>query len=162
MTSNPRLARTFAVVALLSGVAAAWLVSDYTGSVERRAGRPVRALVAARAIARGETVSNEMLAERSVPQAYVPADAVAGLDSLEGARAATDIGSGAYLTMPLLITGSAAGAGYKLRHNERALTVDAKVSRLARKYRPAQSSTSLQADSVARRRRCSFYQARKC
>jgi hypothetical protein len=128
---NARLARTFAVTALLAGVAAAWLVSDYTGSVERRGGRPTEVLVAKQAIARGKTMSAQMfgsvIGRRAVPRTFVPADA-ATLDSLDGARAAADIATGAYLTQPLFVTGRAAGGGYKLRRTERALTVDAKVS----------------------------------
>lgn len=125
---NPRLARTFIVAAVLTGLAAAWLVIEYTGSVERRYGRPLQTLIASQAIARGAVISNEMLAARDVPEEFVPADAVKSIEARGVARAAADISAGAYLTESLLVTGSAASAGYKLRRSERALSVDAKIS----------------------------------
>ena len=129
--ANPRLARTFAVAALLAGALAAWLVSDYTGSLANRAGRPVRVLVAAGPIVRGQEVTAAMagsaITERSVPRAYAPADAVTSADRLSGTRAITDIARGAYLTQSLFVSGGVA-AGYRLRRGERAVTIDAKVS----------------------------------
>lgn len=129
---NPRLARTFALAALIAGLLAAWLASNYAGGVERRAGRPVNVLVAARPIARGQPVAADMagsaIVVRSVPRSYAPPDAIRSLDRLIGARAVAAVGAGAYLTAPLFVSGARSGAGFRLRGGERAVTIDAKAA----------------------------------
>jgi Flp pilus assembly protein CpaB len=140
---DPRLARSFAVVALIAGAIAAWMVSDYAGSLKRQSGPPVQVYVAAAPIARGERVGADItgagISLRTVPSAFAPVDAVTSIDQIAGSRAVAEIAAGSYLTKPLFDLASARGAGYRLRHGERALTVEAKAAPEGATFEPGAS-----------------------
>ncbi|MBI4897944.1 MAG: hypothetical protein HY827_06215 [Actinobacteria bacterium] len=128
-----RLTLAVTAISLLSGVAAAWQVSDLLTAQHRRNGPLVSVPVAVAPIARGTRIDDAVLAEsvtdRSVPRSFTPIGAVRSQRDLLGAVAAVDIPRGAYLTVAdLSFTGSAGGAGFKLRRGERAVTIDAVVA----------------------------------
>ncbi|MFY9265254.1 MAG: Flp pilus assembly protein CpaB [Solirubrobacterales bacterium] len=132
MTEHPRRIATLTLAAaLVCGVAAAWLVSGYTDSLRRVGGNPVSVLVAAEPIPRGTLVDSRFLetsvGRRIVPAAYAPVDVLDATGSLSGARASIDIPAGGYLTSAAF-SSAARGAGYRLRADERAVTIDARVA----------------------------------
>ncbi|MFY9488157.1 MAG: Flp pilus assembly protein CpaB [Solirubrobacterales bacterium] len=129
MSRQPRRFAAFALAtALVCGLSAAWLVSGYTDRIAREAGPPLRLLVAAREIRRGDEIDADFIdsavTSRMVPSAYAPVGALDSVESLAGTRALTDLPHGAYLTAESF-SPTARGGGYRLRANERAVTVAA-------------------------------------
>jgi pilus assembly protein CpaB len=123
---NPRRRRGLLLLslALASGGLAATQVSHTVGEVERRVGRPVPVVVAARDLAPGRSVSARALAVRRVPSRYVPPGAVASPEEVSGLRTAVPVAAGSYLTADVLEGASARdGRGGGLGRGERALEV---------------------------------------
>lgn len=118
------------VAALIAGVVAAWMVSDYVQRVEQRPGPPVRVLVAARPIARGarlDELPSRAFLVRRIPRSFAPEGALGSLGALPGRRAAIDLPAGAFITGATLAP-AAAAAGFRLRRGERAVSVEAVVA----------------------------------
>ena len=113
-------------IAVASGLLAAWLVFDYANSVDGVNGATSVILVADRTITRGQSFSEETLAEfvrtRVVPATYAPADAVADEQELIGLHAVSDVGEGAYITRSVVASDERAGR-FRLRRGERAVSV---------------------------------------
>lgn len=132
MSARSRRSAVVAVAAaLIAGVAAAMLVSGYTRSVERRDGERVPVAIAAAALARGEPLTVEALESavttRMVPRSFAAAGAFVSADEIAGMRPVADLPPGTQLT-PGLFASPGAGAGFKLRRGERAVTVAARFS----------------------------------
>ncbi len=128
-----RVTLAVTAISLISGIAAAWFVSDLLSAQDRRNGPLVRVLVAAAPIARGTRIDDVVLTEavvgRNIPRAFLPAGGVKSTRELLGAVVAADIPTGAYLTAnDVSPAGSVAGSGFELRRGERAVTVDALVA----------------------------------
>jgi pilus assembly protein CpaB len=85
-------------LALACGGLAASQVSGRVHAVERRVGRPVPVLVAARPVQAGTPLRPGDLAVRRVPSRYAPADALPGAGSAVGATATAPLARGAYVT----------------------------------------------------------------
>lgn len=113
-------------IAVASGLLAAWLVFDYANSVDGVNGATSVVLVADRTITRGQSFSEETLAEfvrtRVVPATYAPADAVTDEQELIGLQAVSDVGEGAYITRSVVASDERAGR-FRLRRGERAVSV---------------------------------------
>ncbi len=113
-------------IAVASGLLAAWLVFDYANSVDGVNGATSVILVADRTITRGQSFSEETLAEfvrtRVIPATYAPADAVTDEQELIGLQAVSDVGEGAYITRSVVASDERAGR-FRLRRGERAVSV---------------------------------------
>lgn len=115
--------------ALIAGVTAAWMVSDYVQRVERRPGPSVSVLVAARPIARGsrfDELPPRAFSSRRVPKLFAPVGALGAFSAIPGRRAVVDLPSGAYITGAMVVP--VAAAGYRLRRGERAVSIEAVVT----------------------------------
>lgn len=115
--------------ALIAGVAAAWMVSDYVQHVERRPGPLVTVLVAARPIARGSRLDDlppHAFSSRRVPKSFAPVGALSALGALSGRRTVVGLPPGTYITDATVAP--AADAGYRLRRGERAVSIEAVVA----------------------------------
>lgn len=118
-------------IALVAGSLAAWLVFDYTRSSGSIDGARRAVLVAATPISSGRVLSEDdlpqLVRQRIVPEAYVPADAVNSETELVGTRIAVDVSEGAYITGALLV-GDDEDERYRLRRNERAVSIDVRTA----------------------------------
>lgn len=117
------------VAALIAGVAAAWMVSDYVQRVERRPGPLVSVLVAAQPIARGsrfDEIPTRALSSRRVPKSFAPVGALSAFGAMRGRRAVVDLSPGAYITDAMAVP--VAAVGYRLRRGERAVSIEAVVT----------------------------------
>jgi pilus assembly protein CpaB len=85
-------------LALVCGGLAASQVSGRVHEVDRRVGRPVPVLVAARPVQAGTALRPVDLAVRRVPSRYAPADALSGAAAAVGATPAAPLARGAYVT----------------------------------------------------------------
>jgi pilus assembly protein CpaB len=85
-------------LALVCGGLAASQVSGRVHAVDRRVGRPVPVLVAARPVEQGTPLRADDLAVRRVPSRYAPADALTGAGSAVGATPSAPLARGAYVT----------------------------------------------------------------
>jgi pilus assembly protein CpaB len=120
VTPRRRRALLLLSLALASGGLAATQVSHTVGEVERRVGRPVPVVAAARDLAPGRSVSARDLTVRRVPARYVPPGAVASPEEVSGLRTAVAVAAGSYLTSNELEGASARGG---LGRGERAVEV---------------------------------------
>jgi pilus assembly protein CpaB len=97
-------------LAVASGGLAASQVSGTVGEVERRVGRPVAVVVAARDLAPQRAISAGAVALRQVPARFVPPGAVSSVEEVSGLRPAVPVAAGSYLTEGQL-EGAAARSG---------------------------------------------------
>ena len=119
---NPRRRRALLLLslALASGGLAATQVSHTVGEVERRVGRPVPVVVAAKDLSPERALRPGELAVREVPARYVPPGAVASTEEVSGLRTAVPVAAGSYLTSNQL-EGATARSG--LGRGQRAVEV---------------------------------------
>jgi pilus assembly protein CpaB len=105
-----RRSKVFAVLAVASAVAAFTLVDGYAARLEalRFTGDLVPVLVAARPLARGETLTEDALVVRRVPSAFAPPGRIASPVSVAGRTLASDVAEGEPITATRL--GVAGGA----------------------------------------------------
>lgn len=85
-------------LALASGGLAASQVSGTVGEVERRVGRPVAVVVAARDLAPQRAIRAGAVALRKVPARFVPPGAASSVEEVSGLRPAVPVAAGSYLT----------------------------------------------------------------
>jgi pilus assembly protein CpaB len=110
-------------VALASGGLAASEVHEREERAAVRLGPEVEVLVAARDIEAGGRVTRGDLGVRRVPARFVPPDALPSAEAVIGARTATAVPAGAYLTASLFEDANRGGER-GLRRGERAVTVE--------------------------------------
>jgi pilus assembly protein CpaB len=124
VTPRRRRALLLLSLALASGGLAATQVSHPGGEVERRVGRPVPVVVAARDLSPGRPVSTRELSVRRVPARFVPPGAVASVDEVSGLHVAVPVAAGSYVVSNELEGASARGGrGGGIGRGERAVEV---------------------------------------
>ncbi|HZD17118.1 MAG TPA: Flp pilus assembly protein CpaB [Actinomycetota bacterium] len=97
---SPR-SKLFAVLSVLAGLTAFWLVRGYAVRLEAlrpAAGELRPVVVAARALPRGTVLSAEMVGVRELPSAYAPPGALATAAEAEGKTLVSDLAEGEVLT----------------------------------------------------------------
>jgi pilus assembly protein CpaB len=104
--------------ALLCGVLAAARVNGQAQGVGRGGGSAVAAVVAARDLTAGARLGASALSVRRVPASYLPPGTVTSLSEAVGARLATSLPRGAYLT-----AGALGGGTGSLRRGQRAVEI---------------------------------------
>lgn len=109
-------------LALVCGGLAASQVSGRVHAADRRVGRPVPVLVAARSVQAGTPLRPGDLNIRRVPSRYAPADALSGAASAVGATPAAPLARGAYVTAGAL-DGPTGDRGGGLARGQRAVEV---------------------------------------
>ena len=121
---NPRRRRGLLLlcVALASGGLAASEVHEREERAAVRLGPEVDVLVAARDIEARGRVTRGDLGVRRVPARFVPPDALPSAEAVVGARTATAVAAGAYLTASLFEDGNRRDDA--LQRGERAVTVE--------------------------------------
>ncbi|HEU0023464.1 MAG TPA: Flp pilus assembly protein CpaB [Thermoleophilaceae bacterium] len=108
-------------LALACGGLAASRVRNLEREVEARAGPSLPVLVAARDLEADSPVAPGALRVARVPARYVPPDALADVGDLAGARTATIVPRGSYLTASRLRSGARERRAGELRRGERAV-----------------------------------------
>lgn len=122
-------AARFAVAAAVCALLAGWLTLDYTGRANRQSGPMRSVLVAAAPFERGaELGADAELAIRSVPDRFVPPDALSDPADAIGERLQAAIPAGAFVTRSILSAAGEPDSRFKLRSSERAISVEAVVS----------------------------------
>jgi pilus assembly protein CpaB len=110
-------------VALASGGLAASQVHERERRAADRLGPEVEVLVAARDIRAGGRIARDAVGVRLVPARFVPPDALPSADGVIGARTATALAAGGYVTTSLL-DGGEKRDDIGLRRGERTVTVE--------------------------------------
>jgi pilus assembly protein CpaB len=112
-------------LALACGGLAASEVGGRVREVERRVGRPVPVVAAARELKAGKEIGRGDLVVREVPERFVPPDAVRGVEEAVGAAPSARLARGAYVTVGALGGGEAdSSRPGVLRRGERAVEVN--------------------------------------
>lgn len=112
-------------LALACGGLAASEVGGRVREVEGRVGRPVPVVAAARELKAGKEIGRGDLVVREVPERFVPADAVRGVEEAVGAAPSARLARGAYVTVGALGGGEAdSSRPGVLRRGERAVEVN--------------------------------------
>lgn len=134
MTRPTRRSSAVALVAaVVAGLAAAFLVTDYARSLKDGHGAPVSVVVAAAPITGGTRMNADnltaLVTTRAIPRSYLPSGTVTAPEDLLDTVAAVDLPAGALLTAADFPgRAQAGGPGFRLRRGERAITVSAVVA----------------------------------
>jgi Flp pilus assembly protein CpaB len=119
-------------LALASGGLAASQVSGTVGEVERRVGRPVAVVVAARDLAPQRAIRAGAVELRKVPARFVPPGAVSSVEEVSGLRPAVPVAAGSYLTEGQLEGAAARSGRGGLAPGERSVEIGVGRARRAR------------------------------
>jgi Flp pilus assembly protein CpaB len=96
-----RRSKAFAALAVASGVASFLLVDGYASRLEAlrpAVGDPVQVVVAARALARGDILTEDAVGVRQVPAAFAPPGRIAAASSVAGHTLVADVAEGEPIT----------------------------------------------------------------
>ena len=122
MNARRRRGLLLLCVALASGGLAASQVHERERRAAERLGPQVEVLIAARDIPAGARVARGVIAVRRVPVRFVPPDALPAPETVAGARTASRVAAGDYLTASVLEGGDKRDG--TLRRGERAISVE--------------------------------------
>jgi pilus assembly protein CpaB len=101
----PMPSLVFLGLSVAAGLLAVLLMKGYARRLEATrpdVGQPVKVVVANRSIARGATVTPEMVRADQRPSAFAPPDAVAAVEAVVGRVLAADVAAGEVLTLTRL------------------------------------------------------------
>ncbi len=111
MRTPPRSSLVFGALAVVSGLAAVWLMQSWAARIERArpdGGSPRTVVVAALDLARGTAITTDDLTTRTLPSAFAPPGSMTDVDALVGRTLAADVPSGEAVT-PARLAGTAVG-----------------------------------------------------
>jgi pilus assembly protein CpaB len=111
MRMPPRSSLLFGTLAVVSALIAVWLMQAWAAGVERArpdGGSPRELVVAALDLSRGEVLTTEDIATRTLPANFAPPGAVADPAAIVGRTLAADVVAGEALT-PARLVGTVAG-----------------------------------------------------
>jgi pilus assembly protein CpaB len=128
----PTVARVYAVLAVVSALAAFGLSRGYAKRLEAQhpsVGPVVPVVVAAAEVARGATIADAALEVRSMPEAFAPPGAFADPDDVAGRVAIADLASGEPVTRTRVSSERAGPIAALVPTGLRAFAIDAVVPR---------------------------------
>jgi pilus assembly protein CpaB len=124
VTARRRRGLLLLAIALASGGLAGSRVHERERRADERLGPSVHVLVADRDLRAGDRITRDALGLRSVPARFAPPDALGSPQAVLGARTASSVPAGGYLTAGAFAGGGQGDRRPALRRGERAVTVE--------------------------------------